>query len=118
MAPLAMAVILFSGTVSLLNHLCSTSPIYTPPTPRSTTCSCFLGENTDGIQIFTWLKILGFLTGLERNEDKTVKHFVMDIDTVMFLGQPARAAAPKAEESPRKIGIFFCYSIHKFELTM
>ncbi|KAJ7266159.1 hypothetical protein C8J57DRAFT_1511087 [Mycena rebaudengoi] len=49
------------------------------------------------------VSVTGFLTGLERNEDKTVKHFIMDVDTVTFLGQPAGAAAPKAEESPKKI---------------
>ncbi|KAJ7691662.1 hypothetical protein B0H14DRAFT_3531768 [Mycena olivaceomarginata] len=45
----------------------------------------------------------GFLTGLERNEDKTIKHFIIDVDTVTFLGQPAGSTAPKAEESPTKI---------------
>ncbi|KAJ7798946.1 hypothetical protein B0H14DRAFT_2617510 [Mycena olivaceomarginata] len=44
----------------------------------------------------------GFLTGLERNEDKTVKHFIIDVDTVTFVGQPG-SSAPKAEESPNKI---------------
>ncbi|KAJ7652298.1 hypothetical protein B0H17DRAFT_1215002 [Mycena rosella] len=51
------------------------------------------------------VSVTGFLTGLERNEDKTVKEFIVDVDTVTFLGQPAGSAAPKAEESPAKIGI-------------
>ncbi|KAJ7169785.1 hypothetical protein C8R46DRAFT_1217449 [Mycena filopes] len=46
--------------------------------------------------------VTGFLTGLERNDDKTVKHFIVDVDTVVFLGQPG-PTAPKAEESPTKI---------------
>ncbi|KAF7372299.1 hypothetical protein MVEN_00090000 [Mycena venus] len=49
------------------------------------------------------VSVTGFLTGLERNEDKTVKYFIVDVDTVTFLGQPAGSTAPKAEESPTKI---------------
>ncbi|KAJ6540639.1 hypothetical protein B0H19DRAFT_1078040 [Mycena capillaripes] len=47
----------------------------------------------------------GFLTGLERNDDKlrTVKYFIVDVDTFVFPGQPAGSSAPKAEESPTKI---------------
>ncbi|KAJ7086409.1 hypothetical protein B0H15DRAFT_986551 [Mycena belliarum] len=48
------------------------------------------------------VSVLGYLTGLERNEDKTVKHFIIDVDSVTFLG-PAGLTAPKAEESPKKI---------------
>ncbi|KAJ6455546.1 hypothetical protein C8R47DRAFT_1060777 [Mycena vitilis] len=44
----------------------------------------------------------GLLTGLERNEDRTVKHFIIDLEKVTFL-TPA-PAAPKAEESPTKMG--------------
>ncbi|KAJ6507109.1 hypothetical protein DFH09DRAFT_874493, partial [Mycena vulgaris] len=44
--------------------------------------------------------IEGLLTGLERNEDKTVKHFIVDLEKVTFLGQTP--TAPKAEESPTK----------------
>jgi hypothetical protein len=61
------------------------------------------------------VSVTGFLTGLERNEDKTVKHFILDIDTVTFLGQPVGSTAPKAEESPTKIGMFFWHSFaHMF----
>ncbi|KAJ7198416.1 hypothetical protein B0H12DRAFT_1244851 [Mycena haematopus] len=49
------------------------------------------------------VSVTGFLTGVERNDNKTVKHFIIDIDSVVFLGQPAGSTAPKAEESPTKI---------------
>jgi hypothetical protein len=52
------------------------------------------------------VSITGFLTGLERNDDKMVKQFIVDIESVVFLGQPAESTAPKAEESPAKIGMF------------
>ncbi|KAJ7933665.1 hypothetical protein B0H13DRAFT_1855907 [Mycena leptocephala] len=45
--------------------------------------------------------IEGLLTGLERNDDRTVKHFIVDLEKVTFLGQSA--TAPRAEESPKKI---------------
>ncbi|KAJ7118403.1 hypothetical protein C8R43DRAFT_901581 [Mycena crocata] len=48
------------------------------------------------------VSIEGFLTGVERNDDHTVKYFIIDLEKVTFLG-PA-ATAPKAEESPTKIG--------------
>ncbi|KAJ7177789.1 hypothetical protein C8R46DRAFT_1212520 [Mycena filopes] len=44
--------------------------------------------------------IEGLLTGLERNDDRSVKYFVVDLEKVTFL---APAAPPKAEESPTKI---------------
>ncbi|KAJ6514152.1 hypothetical protein DFH09DRAFT_1333102 [Mycena vulgaris] len=44
--------------------------------------------------------IEGFLTGVERNEDRTVKYFIVDLEKVTFLGQAP--VAPKAEESPTK----------------
>ncbi|KAJ7233377.1 hypothetical protein C8J57DRAFT_1532514 [Mycena rebaudengoi] len=44
--------------------------------------------------------VSGFLTGLERNDDKMVKHFIVDVDTVTFHGG---STAPKAEQSPAKI---------------
>ncbi|KAJ7663522.1 hypothetical protein B0H17DRAFT_1144014 [Mycena rosella] len=49
------------------------------------------------------VSVTGFLTGLEHNEDKTVKEFIVDVDTMTFLGQPAGSTAPKAEESSAKI---------------
>lgn len=52
--------------------------------------------------------IEGILTGLERNDDRTVKHFIIDLEKVTFLGQAA--TAPRAEESPKKI------STHRFLL--
>ncbi|KAJ6485221.1 hypothetical protein DFH09DRAFT_1339874 [Mycena vulgaris] len=45
--------------------------------------------------------IEGLLTGVERNEDRTVKYFIVDLEKVTFLG-PA-SAAPKAKESPTKL---------------
>lgn len=46
-----------------------------------------------------------FLAGVERDDDYTVKHFLLDIDQVVFLGQQLHSAsAPKAEQSPNKIG--------------
>ncbi|KAJ6480066.1 hypothetical protein DFH09DRAFT_1341557 [Mycena vulgaris] len=45
--------------------------------------------------------IEGLLTGLERNEDRTIKYFIIDLEKVTFLA-PA-PAAPKAEESPTKM---------------
>ncbi|KAJ6540435.1 hypothetical protein B0H19DRAFT_1269017 [Mycena capillaripes] len=47
------------------------------------------------------VSIEGFLTGVERNEDKTVKYFIVDLEKVTFHGQAP--AAPKAEESPTKL---------------
>ncbi|KAK7034996.1 hypothetical protein R3P38DRAFT_3263828 [Favolaschia claudopus] len=43
----------------------------------------------------------GFLTGVERNPDRTVKHFIIDIEKVTFVGQGT--SAPKAEPSPVKL---------------
>ncbi|KAJ7196530.1 hypothetical protein GGX14DRAFT_574864 [Mycena pura] len=43
--------------------------------------------------------IEGLLTGLKRNEDRTIKHFIIDLEKVSFL----IPAAPKAEESPTKL---------------
>ncbi|KAK6981734.1 hypothetical protein R3P38DRAFT_3376084 [Favolaschia claudopus] len=40
----------------------------------------------------------GFLTGVERNPDRTVKDFIIDIEKVTFVGQGT--SAPKAEPSP------------------
>ncbi|KAJ6556570.1 hypothetical protein DFH09DRAFT_1084662 [Mycena vulgaris] len=45
--------------------------------------------------------IEGLLTGVECNEDPTVKYFIVDLEKVTFLG-PA-SAAPKAKESPTKL---------------
>ncbi|KAJ6574301.1 hypothetical protein B0H19DRAFT_1254013 [Mycena capillaripes] len=47
------------------------------------------------------VSIEGFLTGVERNEDKTVKYFIVDLEKVTFHAQAP--AAPKAEESPTKL---------------
>ncbi|KAJ6492601.1 hypothetical protein DFH09DRAFT_1338303 [Mycena vulgaris] len=49
------------------------------------------------------VSITGFLTGLERNDDKTIKHFIIDVESVTFLGKAAGSAVPKAEESPTRI---------------
>jgi hypothetical protein len=46
--------------------------------------------------------IEGVITGVERNEDRTVKHFIVDMEKVTFLGQTP--TAPKAETSPAKPG--------------
>lgn len=52
-----------------------------------------------------FVSVTGFLTGMERNDDNTVKHFLIDVDQVVFLGQqPGSVSAPKAERSPNKIG--------------
>ncbi|KAK7059303.1 hypothetical protein R3P38DRAFT_2495617, partial [Favolaschia claudopus] len=48
------------------------------------------------------VSVEGFLTGLELNDDRSVKHFIVDIEKVTFLGN-ASSTAPKAEESPTKI---------------
>jgi hypothetical protein len=44
--------------------------------------------------------LIDLLTGLERNEDRSIKYFIVDLEKVTFLAP----AAPKAEESPTKIG--------------
>ncbi|KAJ7707261.1 hypothetical protein B0H14DRAFT_3643653 [Mycena olivaceomarginata] len=49
------------------------------------------------------VSVTGFLTGVERNDDKTVKYFLIDVETVTFLGQASGATVPRAEESPTKI---------------
>lgn len=49
--------------------------------------------------------VSGFLTGLERTDDKTFKHFIVDVDKVAFHGSPAGSTAPKAEQSPIRIGM-------------
>ncbi|KAJ7165306.1 hypothetical protein C8R46DRAFT_1035900 [Mycena filopes] len=43
-----------------------------------------------------------FLTSLERKEDKTVKHFIIELETVNFVGRSGSSAL-KAEESLSKI---------------
>jgi hypothetical protein len=53
------------------------------------------------------VSVTGFLTGVERNDDKTVKYFLIDVETVTFLGQASGATVPRAEESPTKISMFF-----------
>ncbi|KAK7034971.1 hypothetical protein R3P38DRAFT_3184451 [Favolaschia claudopus] len=40
-------------------------------------------------------------TVIERNPDRTVKHFIIDIEKVTFVGQGT--SAPKAEPSPVKL---------------
>ncbi|KAJ7828160.1 hypothetical protein B0H14DRAFT_3466537 [Mycena olivaceomarginata] len=51
-----------------------------------------------------FVSVTGFLTGVERDDDHTVKHFLIDVDQVVFLGQrPHSASAPKAEQSSNKI---------------
>ncbi|KAJ6522020.1 hypothetical protein B0H19DRAFT_1277520 [Mycena capillaripes] len=47
-----------------------------------------------------FVSVTGFLNGVERDDDHTVKHFIMDIDQVVF-GQST--SAQKAENSPTKI---------------
>ncbi|KAJ7916923.1 hypothetical protein B0H13DRAFT_2445608 [Mycena leptocephala] len=44
--------------------------------------------------------IEGLLTGVERNDDRTVKYFIVDLEKVTFISQGP--AVPKAEESPTK----------------
>ncbi|KAJ7934409.1 hypothetical protein B0H13DRAFT_2305834 [Mycena leptocephala] len=46
-----------------------------------------------------FVSVTGFLTGVERNDEK---HFLLDVDQVVFLGQQPHSA-PKAEHSPNKI---------------
>jgi hypothetical protein len=53
------------------------------------------------------VSVTGFLMGVERNDDKTMKYFLIDGETVTFLGQESGATIPRAEESPTKIGMFF-----------
>ncbi|KAJ7356520.1 hypothetical protein DFH08DRAFT_802557 [Mycena albidolilacea] len=45
----------------------------------------------------------GFLMGVECNDNKTVKYFLIDVETVTFLGQASGATVPRAEESPTEI---------------
>ncbi|KAJ7447431.1 hypothetical protein FB451DRAFT_1411850 [Mycena latifolia] len=45
--------------------------------------------------------IEGFLTGIERNEDRTIKHFIVDLEKVTYLSPSS--TTPKAEESPTKL---------------
>ncbi|KAJ7146643.1 hypothetical protein C8R44DRAFT_864381 [Mycena epipterygia] len=51
-----------------------------------------------------YVSVTGFLDGIERNEDddKTIKHFIITINQVVFLGQSA--STPKADQSPTKLG--------------
>ncbi|KAJ7794413.1 hypothetical protein B0H14DRAFT_3497007 [Mycena olivaceomarginata] len=49
------------------------------------------------------VSVTGFLTGVERNDDKTVNYFLIDVETVTFLDQASGATVPRAEESPTKI---------------
>ncbi|KAJ7811490.1 hypothetical protein B0H14DRAFT_2606530 [Mycena olivaceomarginata] len=49
------------------------------------------------------VSVPGFLTGVEHNDDKTVKYFLIDVETVTFLGQASGATVPRAEENPTKI---------------
>ncbi|KAJ7936365.1 hypothetical protein B0H13DRAFT_1853429 [Mycena leptocephala] len=45
------------------------------------------------------VSVTGFLTGVMRNEDRTVKHFLIYVDPVVFLGQQWHSTtAPRAEE--------------------
>ncbi|KAF7366803.1 hypothetical protein MSAN_00938600 [Mycena sanguinolenta] len=46
--------------------------------------------------------IEGLLTGVERNDDRTVNRFIVDLEKVTFLGTAA-SGVPKAEESPTKM---------------
>ncbi|KAK6980547.1 hypothetical protein R3P38DRAFT_3334211 [Favolaschia claudopus] len=43
------------------------------------------------------VSVEGLLAGLELNDDRSVKHFIVDIEKVSFLGN-ASSTAPKAEE--------------------
>ncbi|KAJ7228278.1 hypothetical protein GGX14DRAFT_612025 [Mycena pura] len=45
--------------------------------------------------------IEGLLTGIERNDDRTVKYFIVDLEKVTFLGNIS--GIPKAQESPTKL---------------
>ncbi|KAK7015439.1 hypothetical protein R3P38DRAFT_3570970 [Favolaschia claudopus] len=51
------------------------------------------------------VSVEGSLTGFELNDDRSVKHFIVDIEKVTFLGN-ASSTTPKAEESPTKIGMY------------
>ncbi|KAK7002077.1 hypothetical protein R3P38DRAFT_3326648 [Favolaschia claudopus] len=66
-----------------------------PATPRSEKYKPIPGKGKS-------VSVEGFLTGLELNDDRAVKHFIVDIEKVTFLGN-ASSTAPKAEESPTKI---------------
>ncbi|KAK7034926.1 hypothetical protein R3P38DRAFT_2518738, partial [Favolaschia claudopus] len=48
------------------------------------------------------VSVEGFLTGLELNDDRSVKHFIVDIEKVTLLGN-ASSTAPKVEESSTRI---------------
>ncbi|KAK6984186.1 hypothetical protein R3P38DRAFT_3333014 [Favolaschia claudopus] len=50
------------------------------------------------------VSVEGFLTGFELNDDRSVKHSIVDIEKVTFLGN-ASSTAPKAEVSPTKIAL-------------
>ncbi|KAJ7922046.1 hypothetical protein B0H13DRAFT_2317808 [Mycena leptocephala] len=47
------------------------------------------------------VSVTGFLTGLERNGDQSIKHFIVDVDAVTFMG--TGQTAPEAKQSPAKI---------------
>ncbi|KAK7001090.1 hypothetical protein R3P38DRAFT_2559304, partial [Favolaschia claudopus] len=49
------------------------------------------------------VSVEGFLTGLELNDDRSVKYVIVDVEKVTFLGSASSTTVPKAEESPTKI---------------
>ncbi|KAJ7800284.1 hypothetical protein B0H14DRAFT_2616318 [Mycena olivaceomarginata] len=50
-----------------------------------------------------FVSVTGFLTSIERDEDHTVKYFLIDVDQIASLGQ--QSASPKAKQSPAKIAL-------------
>ncbi|KAJ7875331.1 hypothetical protein B0H14DRAFT_2568816 [Mycena olivaceomarginata] len=57
-----------------------------------------------------FVSVTGFLTSIERDEDHTVKYFLIDVDQIASLGQQIaslgqQSASPKAKQSPAKIAL-------------
>ncbi len=61
------------------------------------------------------VSVEGLLTGIERNDDRTIKHFIVDLEKVTFL--TPTPVAPKAEESPTKLSVYPFVSSVTVELT-
>lgn len=55
------------------------------------------------------ISVIGYLAGIERNEDKSVNRFLIDIESITFLG--SSRSAPVAEESPEKLREFLIPSL-------
>ncbi|KAJ7217387.1 hypothetical protein C8J57DRAFT_1095875 [Mycena rebaudengoi] len=49
------------------------------------------------------VSVMGHLSAVERDDNRAVKNFFIDVDNVIFLGQQG-GGMPKAAESPMKLG--------------